>query len=88
MGPFSRDQQVGVRIAPEDGDDLVETFDLLEATDEQKIGPPVGRGGRRGSARLGVGEKVRQHVHVRGEPELAVLLAAELTHRDERIYVA
>jgi hypothetical protein len=84
---LSGDEQIRPRAAFEERDDVVEALDLLEAADEQEVRSRMGRSDRRGDAGLGIGEKVRQHVHLRCESELAMLVAAELTHRDERVDV-
>ena len=38
MLAIPRDQQIGVRIFPENGNDVVQTFEALQPADEQEIG--------------------------------------------------
>src|SRR2546426_2191856 len=88
VSAITSDEQVCAAVAAEQWNDIVQPFDALKATDEQKVRPGMGSY-RTLSSRIGrrVWQKVRKHVHGSGKAQLAVLVPAELAHRDERIYV-
>ena len=53
----ARDEQVSVRIIPEQGNDVIEPLDLFQPPDEQKIGPRCGASSHRRTHRFRSGSK-------------------------------